>query len=76
MVESVLMPSKVALVIFNKCQPEECEEGICTAALACPRKLLKQEVPYEIPMPEPSICQGCGDCVRACPLKAIKIART
>ncbi len=69
------MPNKIALVIFDKCHPEKCDQGICTAALACPRKLLKQEAPYEIPMPDPSICQGCGDCVRACPLKAIRVVR-
>ena len=49
---------------------------ICVAALACPRKLLKQEQPGEIPMTDPSICQGCADCARACPLKAIQIVRT
>jgi len=45
------------------------------AVLVCSHKLLKQETPYEIPMMNPSVCQGCGDCVRACPLKAIKIVR-
>ena len=69
------MPNKIALVIFDKCHPEKCDKGVCTAALACPRKLLKQEAPYEIPMPDPSICQGCGDCARTCPLKAIRVVR-
>ena len=67
------MPRKMALVHYNRCNPEKCNGGICAAALACPHKLLKQEVPYQIPMPDPSICQGCGDCVRVCPLKAIQI---
>ena len=55
----------------EKGEPEKCDGGICVAALACSHKLLKQEFPYEIPMTEPFPCQGCGDCVRACPLKAI-----
>ena len=69
------MPSKMVLVNYHQCNPGECDSGICTAVLACSHKLLKQEVPYEIPMVEPSICQGCWDCVRVCPLKAIEIAR-
>jgi len=67
------MPNKIALVDYNKCHPDKCDGGICLAALACTHKLLKQEAPYDIPMPDPSLCQGCGDCARACPLKAIKI---
>jgi translation initiation factor RLI1 len=67
------MASKMALLDYNQCHPDKCDSGICAAALACTHKLLKQEAPYEIPMPNSSLCQGCGDCVRACPLKAIRI---
>jgi heterodisulfide reductase subunit A len=67
------MSGKMALVAFDKCQPEKCNGGICAAAKACPRKLLKHEAPNEIPMTNPSLCRGCGDCARACPAKAIKI---
>lgn len=67
------MPSEIALVNFPKCHPEKYGGGVCVAALACPRKLLKQEQPGEIPMTDPSICQGCADCARACPLKAIRV---
>jgi translation initiation factor RLI1 len=69
------MPGKIALVDYNKCRPEKCDSGVCKAAQACRYKLLKQESPSEIPMTDPFICRGCGDCVRACPLKAIEIAR-
>ena len=69
------MPSKMALVDYKKCHPERYDGGICVAVLACPHKLLKQEVPHDIPMTSPSLCRGCGDCVRACPLKAIEIVR-
>ncbi len=67
------MPSKIAVVDFSKCRPEQCPNGICLAVKACPRKLIKQEDPYDPPMTNPSVCQGCRDCERACPAKAIKI---
>jgi len=67
------MPTKMALVSFNKCRPEECNEGNCLAVPVCPHKLIKQEAPGEVPMFYTSGCNGCGDCVRACPRKAIKI---
>jgi translation initiation factor RLI1 len=67
------LPSKMALVAFDKCHPEDCESGLCAAAKACPHKLLKQEAPGEIPMTNPALCRGCGTCARACPAKAIKI---
>jgi len=69
------MPGKMALVNFHQCHPEKCDKGICVAALACSHKTLKQESPYEIPMTDPFLCRGCGDCVRACPLRAIEIVR-
>jgi translation initiation factor RLI1 len=67
------MLSKVALVTYDKCRPELCPDGICQAALACKRKVLVQEKPYESPIPSPSVCASCNDCVRACPQNAIKI---
>ena len=67
------MPSKMAVVDYRKCQPEECSGGVCLASQACTRKLMRQEAPYDAPMTNPSACAGCADCVRACPLKAIRI---
>jgi len=67
------MPVKMALVQFDKCRPAMCEKGVCAAVDACPRKLIRQEEPYDIPMMNPSLCKGCGDCASACPAKAIKI---
>ncbi len=69
------MPDKTALVVFDKCRPGNCERGICPAVAVCPHRLIKQEAPYEIPMFYPATCQGCGDCVRACPLQAIRVVR-
>jgi translation initiation factor RLI1 len=67
------MMRKMALLDFQKCRPELCWDGVCVAALACPLKLLRQETPGSIPLPEPSACRACGDCARACPQKAIRI---
>ena len=69
------MPNKMALVVFDKCQPEKCQNGNCLALAACPHKLIKQEAPYHKPLFHPSTCQGCGDCARACPLKAVQVMR-
>ena len=68
------MPAKIALVAFDQCHPDQCDnQGICPAVAACPRHLIRQEDPYDPPMMNPSICQGCRDCARACPLGAISI---
>lgn len=67
------MTRKLALLDYHKCRPGACEDGICAAAQVCPSKLLLQEVPYTMPVPEPSACRACGDCVRACPQKAIQL---
>jgi translation initiation factor RLI1 len=67
------MPGKIALVQFDKCYPLVCPEKTCAAMLACPRKLIKQECPGEIPMFSPNSCTGCGECVRACPQNAVRI---
>jgi len=67
------MPGKMAMVVFDKCQPEKCQHGVCLAVAACPHRLIKQEAPHTKPMFHPSTCRGCGDCTRACPLKAVQV---
>jgi translation initiation factor RLI1 len=67
------MLRKMALLDLNKCRPGACPGGICAAVRVCPSGLLKQEAAYAMPEPEPSSCRACGECVRACPLKAIQI---
>ena len=65
------MGRKTALVDYNLCRPQQCNK--CEAAAACPRKLMVQESAFSAPMTDPYICKGCGDCVRACPFKAVTI---
>lgn len=67
------MGRKMALVDYGACRPDACDGGVCAAAAACPSRLLKQEKPHEPPMPEPFACRACGECVRACPVKAVRI---
>jgi translation initiation factor RLI1 len=67
------MARKAALLDYNKCVPGNCDGGVCAATQACPSRLLKQEEPSAVPITEPSFCRACGDCVRACPMQAIRI---
>jgi translation initiation factor RLI1 len=67
------MGKKMALADFSRCQPERCESGLCLAAQACQRRLLRQEKPWKPPMSDPALCRGCADCLRACALKAIRM---
>jgi translation initiation factor RLI1 len=68
-----IMPKQVAMIDYQSCEPALCENGVCQAARACPRKLLKQEEPFEMPDPYTNMCMGCAICVRACPKKAIQM---
>ena len=45
------MPKQVAIINYQICEPALCENGICKAVMVCPRKLLKQEEPFEMPDP-------------------------
>ena len=67
------MAKKVAIIDYAVCEPGICEQGICQAIAACPRKILKQEEPYEQPDPYPNMCLGCGVCLQACPKKAVRL---
>ena len=68
------MPQPIATIDFQKCQPGECDGGICSAMLECPNKVLRQESPYDFPFSHPShFCRGCAKCVQACLLEAIRI---
>ena len=67
------MPNKTVVVDYQACDPGKCEDGICQAALACERKVLTQEVPYELPDTKASMCLSCSLCVQACPTSAVSV---
>jgi translation initiation factor RLI1 len=69
----MVMAGQRALVDYRKCDPKLCEGGVCAAVQACPRKLVRQEAPYDAPMTDAMPCRACGDCARSCPLAAIKV---
>ena len=70
------MPKLKAVVQHTRCDPKTCspEDGICPAVKVCRREILEQEEPHESPvLLRSDMCRGCGDCVPACPLEAIKM---
>jgi len=67
------MPRKTVVVDYHACDPEQCDHGICQAALKCDRKVLTQETHHEMPDTKASMCLGCADCVQACPVDAIRV---
>ncbi|MEA2015829.1 MAG: hypothetical protein U9O59_03840 [Actinomycetota bacterium] len=69
------MPRRIAIINYDKCVPEECRDGICSAIKACKKKVIRQEEPYEIPYINTGICIGCYDCIPFCHREAIEKAR-
>jgi Fe-S-cluster-containing hydrogenase component 2 len=67
------MPRKTVVVDYRTCEPEECPDGVCQAALVCEKKVLTQGTPYEMPDTKASMCLSCATCVPACRLKAIRV---
>ena len=59
------MPKKTAVIVYDKCDPQLCDGGECSAVRECDMAVLKQEEAFEKP-DFPIICIGCGKCVRAC----------
>ena len=64
---------RILLLDYEKCKPEQCNNGTCMAVLACPLNILEQEEPYDRPMRLSSVCKGCMACVKACPFDAVDL---
>ncbi len=45
----------------------------CPARKVCPTKAIFQMDPGEAAVVDGTLCRGCGDCVLACPERAIRI---
>lgn len=65
------MPRKVVLLNYQVCDPESCPDGVCSAAQACCRQVLKQPAPHQLPELQPGMCLGCADCLPLCSRKAL-----
>ncbi len=66
------MPKRTSTVNYEICDPTKCPDGKCYSVKACEHKVLVQDAPGEAPYLI-KMCQSCGACVTACPLKAIKL---
>ena len=69
------MPQPKVMLNYQFCDPGNCENGICAAALVCERKVLKQEKPGELPDISPLLCLGCIDCIPACSREALQLMK-
>jgi len=62
---------KVAAVDFKRCGGAHCTK--CLAARACERRLILKIDFDEPAVIDQALCSGCGDCLAACPHKAITL---
>ncbi|MGQ9509757.1 MAG: 4Fe-4S binding protein [Thermodesulfobacteriota bacterium] len=69
-----MLDTKLKVAIdYKRCNPHNCERGVCVVVGVCPTKLWKQLGAYDSPYPVPGFCQECGKCVESCPLEAIRM---
>ncbi|MDP6577241.1 MAG: hypothetical protein QF594_05435 [Dehalococcoidales bacterium] len=68
-----LIPNKITMVVFDKCQRGNYPVGTCAAVSICPHRLIKQETHGEIPMFHPTAYRGYGNYAWTYPLKTIAI---
>ncbi|RCK72696.1 MAG: hypothetical protein ANABAC_1230 [Anaerolineae bacterium] len=67
------MPKRAVFLNYQRCEPQNCEQGVCRAALLCKRHVLQQPQPYEAPELNAEMCLGCALCTTACPSKAVQV---
>lgn len=58
-----------AIIDFNLCLSSQCKE--CLARQACPIKAIHRLEKGEAAIVELNRCDGCGQCVKECPVEAI-----
>ncbi len=58
-----------AVIDYSRCEGHD----PCPAREACPTKAIIQMDRGEVAIVNGALCLGCGDCVPACPDKAIKV---
>jgi len=67
----VIIEKQRVAVDYKRCHPESCVEGVCLIVGECPRKLFKQEEPYDPPFVIFGFCEDCGRCIEMCPHEAV-----
>lgn len=66
------MPKKAVILNYQKCEPQQCENGVCQAVAVCKRQVLIQLQPFEVPQLRSELCLGCAVCTTVCTLKALE----
>lgn len=59
-----------AMLNPDKCQPDQCADGVCAARKDCPTKAIFQEEPLDMPAIDTFRCRGCSKCLTECPMRA------
>lgn len=63
-----------AVIDPGLCRPGACDDGVCRARKLCPVKAVWQPELGEVPVIDTIRCHGCGKCLSACGVRAIRLA--
>lgn len=66
------MPKPIISLDYQRCEPKQCEQGVCRAVALCRRKALRQEQPFEPPELNAELCLGCAVCTTVCSAHALQ----
>ncbi len=64
----------VVSIVQDKCRPDECENGVCTAVASCAWKALEQSRPFTRPTINSNTCLGCFHCTLFCRHEALIVS--